>query len=65
MMAPMAPVVMPAAPAPAPTPATSPEKKTSANITIEVPAGATLYVDGQATQTTGTVRQFHTPELPA
>jgi uncharacterized protein (TIGR03000 family) len=67
MMAPAAPVVMPPAPAPtpAPMPSTTPEKKASANITIEVPAGATLYVDGQATQATGAVRQFHTPELPA
>lgn len=57
---------VPIAPAPTPAPTTpAPEKKTSANITLELPAAATLYVDGQPTQTTGGVRQFHTPELPA
>lgn len=67
---PSGPVIMepvPAAPVPAaPTPvAPMPEKKASANITVELPAGATLYVDGQAVAGTGATRQFHTPELPA
>ena len=35
-----------------------------ANITIELPATAKLFVDGQAVAGNGTTRQFHTPELP-
>ncbi len=35
-----------------------------ANITIELPATAKLFVDGQAVVGSGTTRQFHTPELP-
>jgi len=69
-----APVIM--EPAPAPAPATTPapmtppagdkdNKKSTANIIIELPANATLYVDGQPTGTTGALRNFHTPELPA
>jgi uncharacterized protein (TIGR03000 family) len=69
--APMAPV-MPA-PAPNPVPPTvpgtgdkdKPKGNASANITIELPVNATLYVDGRPTAGTGATRQFHTPELPA
>ncbi len=35
-----------------------------ANITIELPTTAKLFVDGQAIVGSGTTRQFHTPELP-
>lgn len=35
-----------------------------ANITIELPATAKLFVDGNAIVGSGTTRQFHTPELP-
>jgi uncharacterized protein (TIGR03000 family) len=62
---PAAPVIMeptaPAAPAPAPM---ADESKSSANITIELPANATLYVDGRPISGTGATRRFHTPELP-
>lgn len=37
--------------------------KASASLTIELPAAATLFVDGVATTTTGAARQFHTPDL--
>jgi len=35
-----------------------------ARLTIEVPAEAKLYVDGQLTKGEGASRNFHTPELP-
>ena len=35
-----------------------------ARLTIEVPADAKLFVDGQLTKGEGTTRNFHTPELP-
>ena len=35
-----------------------------AQLSIELPADATLYVDGQKTRGEGAVRKFHTPELP-
>ena len=35
-----------------------------ARLTIEVPADATLFVDGQLTKGDGASRNFHTPELP-
>ncbi len=35
-----------------------------ANITIELPATAKLFVDGNAVAGSGTTRQFHTPQLP-
>jgi uncharacterized protein (TIGR03000 family) len=38
--------------------------KVGANITIELPANATLFVDGVQVAGEGRVRQFHTPELP-
>ncbi len=34
-----------------------------ARLTIEVPAGAKLFVDGQLTKGEGTSRNFHTPDL--
>lgn len=60
-------VIIPAVEAPMaePAPATTTEQKTTANITIELPAQARLIVDGQPTESTGSVRQFHTPALPA
>lgn len=50
-------VVMPAA---TPTPAAP----TAANIQLELPAGATLFVEGQKVAGEGRTRNFHTPELP-
>lgn len=59
----------PAQPAPA-----QPETKRSsfkpaapqpALLTVRLPAGATLHVDGQTVTGDGDVRRFHTPELPA
>ena len=35
-----------------------------ARLTIELPADARLFVDGQLTKGEGTSRNFHTPELP-
>jgi uncharacterized protein (TIGR03000 family) len=35
-----------------------------ARLTIEVPATAKLYVDGKLTNTMGSTRNFHTPDLP-
>ena len=35
-----------------------------ARLTIELPADAKLFVDGQATKGEGVSRNFHTPELP-
>lgn len=34
-------------------------------LTVELPEGAKLFVDGQATRGEGNVRKFHTPSLPA
>lgn len=39
------------------------DEKQSANITVELPAGAKLYVDGNLTIGDDTVRHFHTPTL--
>jgi uncharacterized protein (TIGR03000 family) len=50
---------------PTPGGAEKPKGDASANITIELPATATLIVDGRPVTGTGTTRQFHTPELPA
>lgn len=36
-----------------------------ARITLELPANATLYVDGEKVAGRGTTRNFHTPSLPA
>ena len=36
-----------------------------ASLEIELPAGATLFVDGRMVPGTGSVRTFSTPELPA
>ena len=36
-----------------------------ASLQIELPAGATLFVDGRMVPGTGSVRTFSTPELPA
>ncbi|MCZ2340616.1 MAG: TIGR03000 domain-containing protein [Bacteroidales bacterium] len=33
-------------------------------LTVELPEGAKLFVDGQLTRGEGNVRKFHTPELP-
>jgi uncharacterized protein (TIGR03000 family) len=53
-------------PSPSPAPAAPADgKKTTANITIDLPAGAALSVDGQPVMSAGAVRRFHTPELPA
>jgi uncharacterized protein (TIGR03000 family) len=59
-----------AAPTPAPAPASKPSASTAdesapARLTVELPAGAKLYVDGTPTTLHGAVRQFHTPALPA
>jgi uncharacterized protein (TIGR03000 family) len=72
-----APAIPPAnitpAPVPAPAPAPAPAKGTTsstadeaapARLTVELPANATLFVDGTATTLHGAVRQFHTPALP-
>lgn len=40
-------------------------EKKPASIEIEVPADATLFVDGQAVPGTGAIRSFSTPELVA
>jgi uncharacterized protein (TIGR03000 family) len=71
--APTAPATPTPAPEPKPVPPSvpgagdkdKPKGNASANITIELPVNATLYVDGRPTAATGSVRQFHTPELPA
>lgn len=39
------------------------EKKTGANLKFQLPATATLFVDGQATSGTGSERSFFTPAL--
>ena len=39
------------------------DEKQSANITVELPAGAKLYVDGTLVTGEDTVRHFHTPTL--
>jgi len=39
--------------------------KAPARLTIELPADAKLFVDGQLIAGSGPSRQFHTPELPA
>jgi uncharacterized protein (TIGR03000 family) len=44
------------APAPAPVPALG-----SARVTVQLPANATLWIDGQPTQQTGATRQFVSP----
>jgi uncharacterized protein (TIGR03000 family) len=44
----------------APPPATS----NGAHITVQVPADARLWIDGQLTSQTGAVRTFETPALP-
>jgi len=36
----------------------------AAHLSLELPADAILYVDGQKIPGTGTLRKFHTPELP-
>lgn len=36
-----------------------------ARLTVELPADATLYVDGVLTKGEGNTRNFHTPDLPA
>ena len=43
---------------------TSGEGKASASLTVELPASATLFVDGNLIAGGGESRQFHTPELP-
>jgi uncharacterized protein (TIGR03000 family) len=57
------------APAPAPAPAkssfNSADESAPARLTVELPAGAKLFVDGTPTTLSGAVRQFHTPALPA
>jgi len=35
-----------------------------AHISLHVPADAQVWFDGKATKQTGTVRQYHSPELP-
>lgn len=65
-----APAIPPAASAPTPAPAPAgPSSSTAdetapARLTIELPAGAKLYVDGMPTTLHGATRQFHTPALP-
>jgi uncharacterized protein (TIGR03000 family) len=39
--------------------------KAPARLTVELPAGAKLYVDGNLVAGTGASREFHTPDLPA
>lgn len=58
-------------PAPAPTTltravavGTTDGEPLSARLTFEVPAGATLFVDGVAIPGSGSTRKFHTPPLP-
>ncbi|OWK36125.1 hypothetical protein FRUB_08688 [Fimbriiglobus ruber] len=41
------------------------EPAKSAQLTVELPADAKLYVDGVLTKGTGATRQFHTPSLVA
>lgn len=72
MTVPMTPTPAPAPsviPTPKPSTTTDKEKSgsmlpTPAQLTIELPAGAKLLVDGQPTRGTGPTRQFHTPVLP-
>jgi len=47
----------------APPPMTTPEKKAGASLKFQLPATATLIVDGQVTTATGSERSFFTPEL--
>jgi len=42
-----------------------PTTATAARLTIELPADAVLYVDGEKVNGTGPTRNFHTPQLPA
>lgn len=44
---------------------TEPALPAPAQLTLELPADAKLFVDGQATKGTGAARPFHTPALPA
>jgi uncharacterized protein (TIGR03000 family) len=63
---PTPPMTPPTTPAPMPTPGTEkkdPEKKVGANLKFQLPATATLFVDGQATSGSGSERSFFTPEL--
>jgi uncharacterized protein (TIGR03000 family) len=39
------------------------DEKQSANITVELPAGAKLYVDGNLVTGEDAIRHFHTPTL--
>jgi uncharacterized protein (TIGR03000 family) len=64
-----APMMAPAAPAGEPIKKMPAQKTTSANaaatIVVELPADATLSVDGAATSSTSAVRVLVSPELPA
>jgi len=40
------------------------DDKASASLSVELPAGASLFVDGNLIVGGGETRQFHTPELP-
>lgn len=41
-----------------------PANQDRARLTVRIPAGATLYVDGQKVEGTDTFREFTTPKLP-
>lgn len=45
--------------------APAPAVPTYANVIVELPAGAKLYVDGQLVNGAAATRRFHTPDLPA
>lgn len=55
----------PAKPTAAPKVPTIPSVGDRARITVKLPPGATLYVDGKKNDRTDPVREFNTPPLPA
>ncbi len=58
------PPFVPLSPQPEPkTPETNKELKGTSRLILEVPANAKVFVDGQETKSTSSVRQFHTPQL--
>jgi uncharacterized protein (TIGR03000 family) len=57
---PSTPLVIPQA-----QPEVKPQPKSGANLKFNLPAGATLFVDGQKTSGEGTERTFYTPPLEA
>lgn len=65
-VAPIAPTATPASKSSSPTPAVvAGPKAVPARITVKLPPGAVLYVDGKRHDRTESVRRFDTPPVPA